>query len=126
MIHERYIEVGADGEEPLPDLDDPVAIGHAGTLALAVALARRWFREPEATVGRLNAIRQTAAGSQPRAEGERLRRRLAEAWQLLEHARYVCRDVDREQLWFLTGDGAEILSGTAPVATLRDRLTRPH
>lgn len=51
-------------------------------------------------------------GGQGRAARDE-RRRWAEAWQLLEQSRLICRDVDesRPSEWFLTGAGRQALKG---------------
>ncbi len=78
-------------------------------LELAESLLKSSFTGDQ-SVSRVNVI--NARGGQGHAL-EPQRRRVAEGWQLLEHAGLICRDPDdrRGDGWFLTGAGRTALSG---------------
>jgi hypothetical protein len=79
------------------------------TFELAAQLLRVEFSREE-QVSRHNTLLSRGGGGQA-GLGER--RRWAEAWQLLEAGRMICRDPDesRGSDWFLTGAGRQALSG---------------
>ena len=78
-------------------------------LDLAESLLKGSFTGDE-SVSRVNVINSRAGVGHAIAPQ---RRRVAEAWQLLERAGLICREPDGRQgdLWFLTGAGRTALSG---------------
>jgi hypothetical protein len=79
------------------------------TFELAASLLREEFSR-EDPVSRHNTV-LARGGQGHEALGER--RRWAEAWQLVEAGRLICRDPEesRGSNWFLTGAGRQALTG---------------
>lgn len=82
----------------------------ASTVELAEQLLQSEFASEE-SVGRHNTLLWLGGGGEAQLAAER--RRWAEAWQLLEQGRLICREPDesRGSGWFLTGAGKQALIG---------------
>lgn len=121
----RITRIIGDGTGPI-DLSDPQRIGDFGTDELALALLRHAYdpSEPDDVFPRRGFIRGFV-GSLPHDQRIPLGRRLAEAFQLLEHAGMVCEDAEetRPGWFFVTTTGKWLLErSSAPIDELRRRI----
>jgi hypothetical protein len=124
MRHTRTVEFGGGGADAIPDLSDRRQVADATLEGLAIALLLAAFEhDPDDSASRLNVL-NAATADLSREVRTPLLRKLAAGWQLLEHAKLVCRDPEqsRGDWWFLTGAGRGLLSASAPVATLKHTL----
>jgi hypothetical protein len=87
------------------------------TFELAAHLLRNEFSREDPVSRHNTLLARGGLGAEALDE----RRRWAEAWQLLEAGRLICRDSDesRRSDWFLTGAGRQALSGGDIEGTLR-------
>lgn len=100
----------------------------------AVLLLRNSFRDPAESVNRVNvanALANDARGGGVGALGSAggpadaaIYRSVSEAWQVLEQARLVCRDLQQPQgdWWLLTDAGRGVRDSGDPVGELDLRL----
>lgn len=110
MPHTRVTTIG--GPPPAPDLRDSAAVTQASLADLAVALARHAFADSATTTTlRTVVVELTDSRSAPGADA--VERRLAEAWQVLEHARWICPEPLSPDSCFLTARGRYCLKGAA-------------
>lgn len=111
----------------------------ASLIERAVLILQRAFRESEQSISRLDFARAiaTQAGAHPSGvvggtviggsstPDPKVMNLVSEAWQLLEAARLVCRDLNQLQgdWWFLTGAGRQARNSTDPEGEIRLRVT---
>lgn len=112
----------------------------ASVVDRAILLLRRAFAEPEHPISRRDvafAIASAAGVSGPggtifgatvvggrSAPDRRVLHLVSEAWQVLESARLVCRDLEHSSgdWWYLTGAGRQVRDSSDPEGEIRLRL----
>lgn len=122
-----------------PDVD-AVRFVEASRVDRAILLLRRAFADPDQPVSRHNvalAIASAAGVSPPggmilgasviaggSAPDPRVLRLVSEAWQILECARLVCRDLGQPtgDWWYLTGAGRQVRDSSDPEGEIQLRL----
>jgi hypothetical protein len=119
------------------DVDAQRFVG-ASLLERALLILQRAFREPEQPISRVDVARAIAARAGPRPPGmlggaiggvsqpdPRIMNLVSEAWQMLESARLVCRDLSQLQgdWWVLTAAGRQARDSTDPEGEIRLRLS---
>jgi hypothetical protein len=108
----------------------------APLIARAVLLLRRAFRDPREPVSLVNVASAVTAAVAPRpgslpggdvlggsSRDPEVLRLVSEAWQVLESARLVCRDLEqRDDWWLLTSAGRQARDSSDPEGEIRLRV----
>lgn len=111
----------------------------ASPLERAILILQHAFPEPERSISRVDVARGIAAQAGPRPSGivggtvmgfsshpdPRVMNLVSEAWQVLEAARLVCRDLNQMtgDWWVLTAAGRRARGSTDPEGEVRLRLS---